>query len=233
MRRLQSRQSRFRDWLLYIAIAVLIVATIGVFAVHQAHPGGSRDLPLEWPPWFAGLTAVVFVMQFAQPVIVENVRVLVAADRVLPRAFWVGRFVLIRVDTVRGATDRAFGLEGSKSVDRCSVSYKIASVTTSTAMLAVGTGRLGYAGAAKGMSLTATTAEEAIQNRNALKVAFRLGLDQTSRVYATEQIIARYGEQGAIAAAGRTNIAWNLAGAGGVAGAVNGFFNLPDNADCK
>jgi hypothetical protein len=96
-------------------------------------------------------------------------------------------------------------------------------------MFAVGTGRLGYAGAAKGISLTARTAEEVVQARNALKVAFRVGIDQTSRIYTAEQMLSKYGSaEAVIAAAGRTNTAWNVAGASTVGGAINGFFNRPE-----
>jgi RHS repeat-associated protein len=132
-------------------------------------------------------------------------------------------------DELRDWTDRQFGWGGGAVVNRCSGAYKGASIATSVAMPAVGTGRLGYAAGAKTISLTAKTAEEAVNARNALKAAFRLGLDQTSRVYTAEQMLAKYGSaEGVIAAAGRTNSVWNAAGASAVGGAVNGFFNLPE-----
>jgi len=48
-------------------------------------------------------------------------------------------------------------------------------------------------------------------------------------VYAAEEILQKYGTaEAAIAAAGRTNTAFNLGAAAAVAGAVNSFFNLPE-----
>jgi RHS repeat-associated protein len=132
-------------------------------------------------------------------------------------------------DELRDWTDRTFGWNGGASVNRCSGAYKGASIATNVAMLASGAARLAYAGIAKAISLTAESAEIAVQARNSLKVAFRLGLNRTARVYATDAIIAKYGEEGAIQAAGRTNLGFNTAGAAGAAsGLVNGFFNLPE-----
>jgi hypothetical protein len=50
---------RIKDWLLYVAIAVLIVISVWMFAMHQVRTGGSPNLPLKWLG-FAGMTAVVF-----------------------------------------------------------------------------------------------------------------------------------------------------------------------------
>lgn len=50
---------RIKDWLLYVAIAVLIVIWVWMFAMHQARTGGSPNLPLKWLG-FAGMTAIVF-----------------------------------------------------------------------------------------------------------------------------------------------------------------------------
>ena len=55
----QTRSGRTKEWLLYIVIAVLIVALIWMFAIHQATTGGSPNLPLKWIG-FAGMTAIVF-----------------------------------------------------------------------------------------------------------------------------------------------------------------------------
>jgi Na+/melibiose symporter-like transporter len=55
----QGRFGRIKDWLLYVAIAVLIVISVWMFAMHQARTGGSPNLPLKWLG-FAGMTAIVF-----------------------------------------------------------------------------------------------------------------------------------------------------------------------------
>jgi hypothetical protein len=58
MRRVM-RSGRARDWLRYAVIAIVFVATIAAFAVHDADTGDSRGLPLEWLG-FVGTTAIVF-----------------------------------------------------------------------------------------------------------------------------------------------------------------------------
>jgi len=55
----KARSRRIRDLLLYVAIALLIVVSVWMFAVHQARTGGSPNLPLKWLG-FAGMTAIVF-----------------------------------------------------------------------------------------------------------------------------------------------------------------------------
>jgi hypothetical protein len=55
----QTRSRRIKDWLLYVAIAVLIVISVWMFAMHQARTGGSPNLPLKWLG-FVGMTAIVF-----------------------------------------------------------------------------------------------------------------------------------------------------------------------------
>jgi len=96
----QSRTGRTKDWLLYVAIAVLIVVSIWMFAMHQARTGGSPNLPLKWLG-FAGMTAIVFGYA-------------IRASRQLwgKQRFWLflgvffavhsglGVFVLLRVSTV-------------------------------------------------------------------------------------------------------------------------------------
>ena len=57
--RQQIRSGKIKDWLLYVVIAVLIVISVWMFAVHQARTGGSPNLPLKWLG-FAGMTAIVF-----------------------------------------------------------------------------------------------------------------------------------------------------------------------------
>lgn len=56
---LQARPGRIKEWLLYVAIAVLIVVSVWMFALHQARTGGSPNLALKWLG-FAGMTAIVF-----------------------------------------------------------------------------------------------------------------------------------------------------------------------------
>src|SRR5437764_11648711 len=55
----RSSWKRVRDWLLYVGIAVLIVAVIVLFAMHSVKAGGSPDLPLKWMA-FVGVTAIMF-----------------------------------------------------------------------------------------------------------------------------------------------------------------------------
>jgi hypothetical protein len=50
---------RRRDLLLYLAIAISLVASVGIFALYQAKTGGSPDLPLKWLG-FAAMSAIVF-----------------------------------------------------------------------------------------------------------------------------------------------------------------------------
>jgi hypothetical protein len=59
VRHRQARPGRIKDWLIYVAIAVRIVASIWMFEMHQVKTGGSPNLPLKWLG-FAGMTAVVF-----------------------------------------------------------------------------------------------------------------------------------------------------------------------------
>jgi len=51
--------SRLRDFLLYVAISLGVVAAIILFAAHQAKTGQSAGLPLNWLG-FAAMTALVF-----------------------------------------------------------------------------------------------------------------------------------------------------------------------------
>jgi Na+/melibiose symporter-like transporter len=55
----RARWKRVRDWLLYVVIAAVVFAVVGVFAIHQAKTGGSPDLPLKWLG-FVGITAIIF-----------------------------------------------------------------------------------------------------------------------------------------------------------------------------
>ncbi|MBS1852390.1 MAG: hypothetical protein JST79_15900 [Acidobacteria bacterium] len=54
-----SRSGRIKDWLLYVAISILIVISIWMFAMHQARIGDSPNLPLKWLG-FAGMTVIIF-----------------------------------------------------------------------------------------------------------------------------------------------------------------------------
>ncbi|HYI11821.1 MAG TPA: RHS repeat-associated core domain-containing protein [Thermoanaerobaculia bacterium] len=137
-------------------------------------------------------------------------------------------FLLGFGDELRGWADRTFGSNLSDSVDRCSDAYRNASIAATSAMTLAGGGRLAYAAGAKLISWTARTAEQAVNARNTLKIVFRGGFFRDARIYPPEQIIAKYGPQGAIEAAGRTNRALNVGGAAALAGAINDFFNLPE-----
>src|SRR5271166_673012 len=94
------------------------------------------------------------------------------------------------------------------------------------ASLALGAGRLAYAGIAKGASLAfaagdATMADAAasVAFRNGLKQAFRLNPFSTFRVYPFGQIAAKYQTAEAIiAAAGRTDTTINALGGVAAAG---------------
>lgn len=135
-------------------------------------------------------------------------------------------------DELRAWTDRQFGWNGGAVVDRCSGAYQVSTGATSVAMMVIGTGRLGYAAGAKGIGLAATVGSEAVEARNALKIAARLGLNQTARIYTYEQLLAKYGsEEALIAAAGRTNTAYNVGGAAAIVGGVKGLLNL-DECGC-
>jgi Na+/melibiose symporter-like transporter len=98
--RQRHRFGRVRDFLLYLAIAISIVALLIVGILHQAKTGGSANLPIKWLG-FAGTTAVVFGYAIR------------ACRRLWGRQkFWVllglffavhcglGVFVLLRVPTV-------------------------------------------------------------------------------------------------------------------------------------
>ena len=50
---------RLRDFLLYVAISLSLVAAIILFAAHQAKTGQAAGLPLNWLG-FAAMTALVF-----------------------------------------------------------------------------------------------------------------------------------------------------------------------------
>ena len=93
-----------------------------------------------------------------------------------------------------------------------------------------GVGRLLYAGAAMAIPGIATAAADteigqaavAVAGRNSLKTVFRLGLFQGVRQPTLDTQLAKYGGDAAqvVAAAGRTNAAYNTAAAAAVAGAA-------------
>jgi uncharacterized membrane protein len=55
----QKRSHKVRDFLLYIAIAVSLVALVGLLGVHQAKTGQKPEVLLKWIG-FAVLTVLVF-----------------------------------------------------------------------------------------------------------------------------------------------------------------------------
>ena len=122
-----------------------------------------------------------------------------------------------------------FGIGG---IDRCSDWYRAGN----WASLLVGSGRLVYAGAAKGLNLfrrasnlsRARTAYLMSTGRNMIKRVFRFGLFPNYRIHPWPTVVAKYrGDYGAImSAAQRTNPAVNAAGAHAASGA------LVNRADC-
>lgn len=110
-----------------------------------------------------------------------------------------------------------------------------------------GFGRLLYAAAARLIPLTASSmasteaaqAAWAVTTRNSLKTVFRLGLFQGVRQPSVNAQLAKYGGDAAkaVAAAGRTNSAFNTAGAAAAAGAVaashNGETDSQTDCPCK
>jgi hypothetical protein len=119
---------------------------------------------------------------------------------------------------------------------RCSKAFK----TGEWASLALGGGRLAYAGIAKGASMvyaargaTMANAAAASAFRNGLKQAFRLGLWSEARVYTFEQMVEKYGTAEAIlAAAGRTDPVVNSVGAWAAAGGATTLATT-DDCGCK
>ena len=55
----QTRSGRTRDWLLYVAIAVLILVLAGCSPCIKPGQAAPLNLPLKWLG-FAGMTAIVF-----------------------------------------------------------------------------------------------------------------------------------------------------------------------------
>jgi uncharacterized protein RhaS with RHS repeats len=102
--------------------------------------------------------------------------------------------------------------------NRCSTAYKVGEYSS----LALGVGRLAYAGAAKGLAALAANGAEAAATRNLLKQVFRGpfgGLDY--RLYTYEQLLEQKGSDAAVqAAAGRTSPLLNAIGADAAAGAA-------------
>jgi RHS repeat-associated protein len=125
---------------------------------------------------------------------------------------------------------RLLGIEG---VNMCSGAY----TAGEWASLLIGTGRVAYAGAAKGLTLLgrAATLERALQisrYRNLLKIVFRGGLFRNFRRWTAEQVLRKYGPNAAaiVAAAGRTNVPLNMVGGGVAAG---GAMSLLDDPACQ
>jgi len=72
------------------AIAVLIVTSVWMFAMHQARTGGSPNLPLKWLG-FAGMTAIVFGYAIrAVSAVVGKTEVLGTPGSILRRTFRPG-----------------------------------------------------------------------------------------------------------------------------------------------
>lgn len=105
-----------------------------------------------------------------------------------------------------------------------------------------GAGRLLYAGAAMAIPSIASTAADtsigqaavAVASRNSLKTVFRLGLFQGVRQPTLDTQLAKYGGDAAqvVAAAGRTNTAYNTAAAAAIAGAAAQSSESQQNCGC-
>jgi hypothetical protein len=102
--------------------------------------------------------------------------------------------------------------------NRCSTAYKAGEYSS----LALGLGRLAYAGLAQGLAAAAANGAEAAATRNLLKQIFRgpfggLGY----KLYTYDQLLEQYGTDAAVQdAAGRTSPLWNAVGADAAASAV-------------
>jgi hypothetical protein len=121
---------------------------------------------------------------------------------------------------VRGA----LGVDGG--VNRCSTAYKVGEYGS----LALGAGRLLYAGAAKALPLVITGGEDALATalqvsaaRNMLKQVARGGLFPNTRMPSAADVLQKYLDpQAIIEAATRTNAAVNAIGSNAaIGGAVN------------
>jgi RHS repeat-associated protein len=119
-------------------------------------------------------------------------------------------------------------------VDPCSGSYLGGELVA----IGAGLGRTSYAGAAKLASRyhrvagTLDSARKAVATRNRLKAAFRLNPFSKYRMHSFEQIAAKYGWDPLriIEAAGRTDTALNMFGAGAL---IGGLLNeLSRQSDC-
>jgi RHS repeat-associated protein len=115
----------------------------------------------------------------------------------------------------RGYLESNFGAGGY--VDPCSNAYAAGTYGS----LALGAGRLAYAGAAKAVAAAARSGAAASAGRQTLKRIFRAGLSQSprgaGRDYTTDAALR--------AAAGRTNPGYNALGANGAIGGAVGAAN--------
>jgi len=138
-----------------------------------------------------------------------------------------------------GLNDAIYGDGIGDTVDqklKCSKSH----TAGQWASLALGGGRLAYAGAAKASSLVQTARGATMANaraassfRNGLKKAFRLNPFSKFRIYPFEKIAAKYGNpKDIINAAGRTDGTLNALGADLAAGGAYSLLN-DDGEGCK
>lgn len=115
----------------------------------------------------------------------------------------------------------ALGVDGG--VDRCSTAYKVGEYSS----LALGAGRLLYAGAAKSLPFLIRSGETELARaleisaaRNTLKEIARAGTFPNARMPSAAQILEKYGDdaQAIIDAATRTNATANAVGANAAVG---------------
>jgi RHS repeat-associated protein len=126
--------------------------------------------------------------------------------------------------------DAAFDTNISSAVDACSASYKAGTY----ASLALGAGRMAYAGLAKvltvGLPATMEAAEAAFTTRQILKRIFRVGFPANNPTW--ERVATKYAgnPQAIIDGAGRTNLRVNAVGAQML---VGGAVSSASKCDCR
>ena len=143
----------------------------------------------------------------------EKVNDFITSDTVVNAAAGLGDGLLLgQGDKLR----KFLNIDGG--VDSDTLSYKVGS----TASFAAGSGRIAYAGLAKGGSILAKSGAHASRFRTNLKKWFGFGLTKNIRV----PNLSKYGSDTALrAASGRTNLTMNVYGAGVAASGANGAFN--------
>jgi RHS repeat-associated protein len=130
-----------------------------------------------------------------------------------------------------GAGPYLRGLAGVQSVNTNDSDYTSGELVGFAASFAAGYARIAYAGAAQGASALAATGARANVLRETFKAAFRGGYGWSRTEANAARFAAKYATDAELlAAAGRTNIFWNLAG---FAALRNGYFGLFGDSNKK